>query len=320
MQILQHAGPGIYTLDSGYVRPRFDAIHIVEHAGRVALIDTATVHSVPRILSTLAELGFAADAVDWILLTHVHLDHAGGAGALMRELPDARLVVHPHGARHMVDPAKLWAGTVEVYGEAFARRAYGEVLPVPAERVVEATDGLRIDLGGRILEVADTPGHARHHVCYYDESSRGWFTGDTFGLSYRELDAGKRAFVFPTTTPVQFDPVALHASIDRMCARNPQCMFLTHYGRVEDVPRLAADLHRLIDAIVVIARAAQDLPEHACLSALRAGLCELVREESVHSGWALRGDAAVELLADDIELNAQGLVVWISHQRKKADA
>ncbi|MEC5397887.1 MBL fold metallo-hydrolase [Uliginosibacterium sp. H1] len=320
MQILQHAGPGIYTLDSGYVRPRFDAIHLVEHAGRVALVDTATTHSVPLVMSALAELGLAAEAVDWILLTHVHLDHAGGAGALMQALPNARLAVHPRGARHMIDPTVLWASTVQVYGQDFARRAYGEVLPAPATRVVEATDGLHIDLAGRVLEVADTPGHARHHVCYYDALSRGWFTGDTFGLSYRQLDAGGRAFVFPTTTPIQFDPQALHASIDRLSAREPVCMFLTHYGRVEGVPRLAADLQRLIDAMVAIAHAAQDLPEHPRLAALRAGLCELVREESRHSGWALRGDAAAELLADDIELNAQGLSVWIENQRKKNNA
>lgn len=300
----------IYAVDADYMRPQLAAIHVIRSGDQVALVDTAHNGSVPRVLAALAELGLGAEAVRYILLTHIHLDHAGGAGAFMAACPNASLVVHPRGARHMADPSKLWAGTVAVYGEADAIARYGQIQPIPAERIVEATDGMEIDLNGRVIQVADTPGHARHHVCYFDVHSRGWFTGDVFGLSYRELDRDGKAFVFPSTTPVQFDPVAMHASIDRLMAASPSAAYLTHFSRVTDLPRLAADLHRLIDAHVAIARAAADAPDHRH-QILRAGLCALLRDEAQRQQWTIGEDDLFEVFAMDLELNAQGLEVWL---------
>lgn len=305
---------GIYTLDSGYGRPHMAAIHLIVHNGRVAVVDTGSNASLPLVLSALAELGLAAGAVDWVLLTHIHLDHAGGAGSLMQALPAARLLVHPRGVRHMVDPARLWAGTVAVYGEERATALYGRLLPVDAARIVAATDGLEIELAGRRLRVLDTPGHALHHVCFWDEKARAFFTGDTFGLSYRELDVEGRAFIMPTTTPTQFDPQAMQASIDRMLAYEPRSMFLTHYGRVTEVERLGADLHRLIDTMVAVACAARG--EGAARHAeIRSGLEQIVREESARQRWALSEEAALELLQLDMELSAQGLGVWLDSRQ-----
>jgi hydroxyacylglutathione hydrolase len=308
---------GIHTLDSGYGRPHMAAIHLIVQDGRVALVDTGSNASLPLVLSALAELGLAAEAVDWVLLTHIHLDHAGGAGSLMQALPHARLVVHPRGVRHMVDPARLWAGTVAVYGEERATALYGRLLPVDAARIVAATDGLEIELAGRRLRVLDTPGHALHHVCFWDERARAFFTGDTFGLSYRELDVEGRAFIMPTTTPTQFDPQAMQASIDRMLAYQPRSMFLTHYGRVTEVERLGADLHRLLDTMVAVACAARG--EGAARHAeILSGLEQIVREESARQHWALSEEAALELLQLDMELSAQGLGVWLDSRQTAA--
>jgi hydroxyacylglutathione hydrolase len=293
------------------------AIHLIVQDGRVALVDTGSNASLPLVLSALAELGLAAEAVDWVLLTHIHLDHAGGAGSLMQALPHARLVVHPRGVRHMVDPARLWAGTVAVYGEERATALYGRLLPVDAARIVAATDGLEIELAGRRLRVLDTPGHALHHVCFWDERARAFFTGDTFGLSYRELDVEGRAFIMPTTTPTQFDPQAMQASIDRMLAYQPRSMFLTHYGRVTEVERLGADLHRLLDTMVAVACAARG--EGAARHAeILSGLEQIVREESARQHWALSEEAALELLQLDMELSAQGLGVWLDSRQTAA--
>lgn len=300
----------IYAVDSCYMRPQLAAIHLIRSGDRVAIVDTGNNASVPQVMAALAELGLGPAAVSHVLLTHIHLDHAGGAGAFMAACPNATLVVHPRGARHMADPAKLWAGTVAVYGEADAIARYGEIVPVPAGRILEATDDLMIDLNGRALRVADTPGHARHHVCYFDERSRAWFTGDVFGLSYRELDHDGKAFVFPSTTPVQFDPPALHASIDRLMAAEPAAMYLTHFSRVTDLPRLAADLHRLIDAHVAIARAGADAVDHRH-QIIRSGLSALLREEARRQQWTLDEAALFDLFAVDLELNAQGLEVWL---------
>ena len=303
-------GHGISAIDSGFGRPLLDAIHLIVEGDRAALVDTGTNASLPLVLATLADQGLAPEQVDYVILTHVHLDHAGGAGALMRALPNARLTVHPRGARHMADPARLVAGTVAVYGEAEARRMYGEILPVPVVRILETPDGARLRLGGRELVVLDTPGHARHHVCIRDGRSGHVFAGDIFGLSYRELDLDGRQFVFPSTTPVQFDPAAMHVSIDRLLALRPEAIYVTHYGRLRDVPRLGADLHRLVDAHVDAALRHRDAGagRHA---GIRSALAEILLAEARRQGWRMASKALLELMAVDLDLNAQGLGAWL---------
>lgn len=314
-------GQGIHVLDSGYLRPQLDAIHLIEDHGRVAFVDTGTHVSVPRMLAALSALGLGPDAVDYVIVTHVHLDHAGGAGLLMQQCPQARLVVHPRGAAHLIDPSRLWTATVAVYGEDRARADYGRLVPVARERVIEAGDGACLTLGGRELRFIDTPGHARHHFCVWDAQAGALFTGDTFGLSYRELDQhdgdGTRAFIFPSTTPTQFDPAALHASVERMLALQPRAIYLTHYSRITDVIRLGADLHRLIDAHAALGErwdACTDADERA--AGLAAGVHRIVVEEARRQG----GNAQrwVQVLENDITLNAQGLAAWLDTRRKSA--
>ena len=301
---------GISAIDSGFGRPLMDAIHLIVEDERAALVDTGTNASLPLVMAALAAKGLAPEQVDYVILTHIHLDHAGGAGALMRALPNAVLAVHPRGARHMADPSRLVAGTVAVYGEAQARRMYGDILPVAAGRIVETPEGATIRLSGRELHFLDTPGHARHHVCIRDGRSGQVFAGDTFGLSYRELDVDGRPSVFPITTPVQFDPPAMHASIDRLLALRPEAIYVTHYGQVRDVPRLGADLHRLIDAHVEVAL------HHLGAGAERqrriaAGLADVMLDEASRQGWRMATERLLRMMAADLELNAQGLVAWL---------
>ncbi len=312
-QLIDYAD-GVYAFDSGYGRPQLAAIHLVVQDGRAAVVDTGSNASVLRVLTALATLGIAPDAVDWVILTHIHLDHAGGAGSLMCALPQAKLLVHPRGVRHMADPTRLWEGTTAVYGAERAFELYGHLVPVPSERIVAATDGLEVRVGSRMLRVFDTPGHARHHICVWDSVAHAFFTGDTFGLSYRELDVDGRAFVVPTTTPTQFDPAGMHASIDRMLAMGPKAMYLTHFSRVTEVERLGADLHRLIDTMVAVAQAARGdgVARHV---EILAGLEQVMREEAARQNWALNEDDTLELLRIDLELNAQGLGVWLDSQR-----
>lgn len=304
---------GVYALDAQYVRPQLAAIHLIVHKGAVALVDTGSAASCPHVLAALEKLGLEPEAVRYILLSHIHLDHAGGAGALMAALPQAKLVLHSRGARHMADPAKLWAGTVAVYGEAVAVERYGALQPIAAERIVEPQDGAVIDLAGRLIHVLDTPGHARHHLCYHDPAGGGIFTGDTFGLSYRELDVAGRPAIFPTTTPVHFDPEAMHASIERLVALRPDAMYLTHFSRVTEVDRLAAELHRLIDAHVAIAgrHAGAGAQRHACIL---ADVTALLLEEWQRGGWPVSEAELLAIFADDLELNAQGLGVWLDQR------
>src|SRR6185503_17860649 len=243
MTLAVPVGNGVYRIDAEYLRPGLAASHLVVDNGRAAFVDTGAAPAHPRLMHALSEVGLAADQVDYLFLTHVHLDHAGGAGQLMRALPRARAVLHPRGAPHMVDPAKLIAGTVAVYGEAMYRQLYGEIVPIAAERVILANDRDRIALGSRTFELLDTPGHARHHYCAHDLDHVDIFSGDTVGISYRDFDTAAGAFIFPTTTPVQFDPAALHSSVDRLMAQRPQRMVLTHFGPVGDLERLSGNLH-----------------------------------------------------------------------------
>ncbi len=314
MPPLEALGHGIHGIDTGFVRPFFDASHLVVEQGRAAFVDVGTTFSVPGLLAALGALGLSREAVDYVIVTHVHLDHAGGAGEMMRLLPRAKLVVHPRGARHMVDPAKLWAGATAVYGEDAMRRNYGTLVPVDPARVVEAPDGFTLELASRPLVFLDTPGHARHHFCVWDEASRSMFTGDTFGLSYRELASGRGAFVMPTTTPVQFEPEALVASIDRLVGHAPRAMLLTHYSRVTEIERMAADLRRQIGELAALGRAVDDRPERA--ARLRAGVRELVLGWVHDHGTPLAADKVEELLSVDIELNAQGLEAWLDREKR----
>jgi glyoxylase-like metal-dependent hydrolase (beta-lactamase superfamily II) len=303
-------GHGISAVDSGYVRPQLDAIHLVIESGRAAIVDTGTNHSAPAVLAALAAQGIARGAVDYVILTHVHLDHAGGAGLLMRQFPNATLTVHPRGARHVADPSRLVAGTVAVYGEDETRRLYGEILPVDPARILATPDRTSIRLGGRELVFHDTPGHARHHVAIHDTRSGHVFAGDVFGLSYRELDDGGRQFIFPTSSPVQFDPGPYHRSIDLIAGLRPDAVYVTHYSQVRDVPAKAACLHRLVDAHAALGLRFKDAGAER-YAALEAGVRELLLEEARRYGSPLGDERVLEVYGMDVALNAQGLVAWL---------
>jgi glyoxylase-like metal-dependent hydrolase (beta-lactamase superfamily II) len=244
-------------------------------------------------------------------VTHVHLDHAGGAGTLMQRLPQATLVAHPYGARHLIDPSKLEASARAVYGDARFDEMYGALLPVAKDRVVVMEDGDELTVGGRKLEFMDAPGHARHHFTVWDEQTRGWFTGDTFGLSYRNLDTVNGAFVFPTTTPIQFDPPALIASIDRMMEKKPESMYLTHFGRVQDVQRLAEDMREGVHEFVQLAeRFASSENRTRCIE---DAMMDRLFERARAHGVTLGEDELRETFAGDVILNTQGIEFWLDH-------
>jgi glyoxylase-like metal-dependent hydrolase (beta-lactamase superfamily II) len=300
---------GITAIDTDYVRPLLDASHLIARDGRAAFVDTGTTHSVPKLLATLELKNIPRAAVDYVLLTHVHLDHAGGAGELMRHLPNAKALVHPRGAAHMIDPSKLIAGTKAVYGDVEFARLYGEIPPIPTERVLTVADDMRVQLGNSELQFIHTPGHALHHYCIVDSESHSVFTGDTFGISYRIFDTDKGAFIFPATTPVHFDPQQAHASLDRIMSFEPEACFLTHYSRVSDLSRLVGDMHAGIDAHVDIARScATNQGRIAAMKPkLHAWLVQQVREH----GCTLDQDTVDIWLKMDVDLNAKGLAVWL---------
>lgn len=307
---------GVLAVDSGFLRDRMATCYVVEADNEVAIIETGVNASVSRILSVLKMRGWDRSQVRYVIVTHVHLDHAGGAGQLMQQLPDATFVVHPRGARHMIDPARLEASARGVYGDAEFDELYGKLIPIDAARVREMQDLEQLTLGTRKLRFMDTPGHARHHFCVFDELTRGWFSGDTFGLSYRELDTEKGVFIFPTTTPTEFDPPALKQSVGKLADLQPAWMYLTHFGRVGDVDRLAPQLLAGIDALVEIGeRRARDENR---FERIRQDISDWLTTAVRDHGVRLSDEALHLIVGTDIQLNAQGVEVWLQRREKAA--
>lgn len=309
-------GNGVHAIDTHYVRPLMDASHVVVSAGRAAFVDTGTTHSVPYLLEALDHVGIAHDAVDYVCLTHIHLDHAGGAGTLLDALPNARAVLHPRGAPHMIDPEKLIAGSRVVYGDEMYDQLYGQIRAIPEERVVVVHDGDSVTFGERTFTFLDTPGHALHHYSIWDEAHRAVFSGDTFGLSYRELDTDAGPFIFPTTTPTQFDPDAAHASYDRLAGLEPKTFYLTHYSRVDYTPSLVEDLHRRLDVFVDLAKRHADSPDRR--ETMAAGIKQYLFAELRDHGYDGDAEQCNAVVGPDAELNAMGLDVWLTRLEKLA--
>ena len=306
---------GIVAIDTEYARPLQDASHLIIDGGRAAFVDTGTNNSVPLLINALWQRDLDVADVDFVFLTHIHLDHAGGAGLLMQALPNARCVVHPRGALHMADPAKLIAGTEAVYGVEQTREMYGDIQAIDQDRLVIAGDEQWFELNGRKMQALYTEGHALHHYCLSDPVSRGVFTGDSFGVSYRELDTAAGAFIFPTSTPTHFDPDAAHVSVDRIMACKPKQLYLTHYSRVRDLDRLAADMHAGIDAYTEMTLAAKDADDPYAM--ILAAMSDYLKTRARDHGFVGDDEALHSILEIDIVLNTKGLVFWLQRLKKQ---
>ena len=307
---------GITRIDADYVAPGLACVYLLREGDRLALIETGAAATVAQVLEEIGRQGLTPEAMDYIILTHIHLDHAAGAGELMRLCPNAKLVVHPRGAPHMISPEKLEAGTRAVYGDEEYERLYGALVPVPVERVIEATDGMTIDWQGRELSFLDTPGHALHHVVIHDKRSNVVFTGDTFGLSYRQFDRPDGRFLlFVTTTPVHFDPQAMARSIDRIAALTPEAVALTHYDLIPFSDGAVLQLSESLQAFTELALTAQGSGE-ARVAEVAAGILDWLTGRAMSMGNGLTESAVREWLAMDARLNAQGLEVWLNRREK----
>ena len=300
---------GILVFDTEYFRPGRVASHLVWHNGQAALVDVGPAAAAPVLLEALAAHQVDPREIQIIFLTHVHLDHAGAAGHLLQACPNASAVVHPRGAKHLVDPARLMQGALAVFGETVFSEHIGSMIPVAEDRILIAEDGATFDLAGRSLKVFHTEGHARHHYCLADVDFGGIFTGDSFGISYRELDTATGPFIFPATAPVQFDPPAAHDAIDRIMSQAPQQIHLAHFGQLDCEQRLADDLHRDLDMLVELARKYASSKDRTTVLHAEVESC-LFRRIRDH-GYA-GSDAELHALLDfDIAINVQGLEVWL---------
>lgn len=304
----------IFTVDALYYEPQLASIHLIRSNGRIAIVDTGTQYSVPQVKDCLTELGLDYQHVDLIILTHIHLDHAGGASALMALCPNASLVVHPRGARHMADPSKLIAGASAVYGTEKFNALYGQISAIDANRIIQPSDGETIDFAGRPLIFIDTPGHASHHHCIFDQQTNSVFTGDTLGVAYKALRNKHHAFVAPTTTPVQFNPDALHASIDKVMSYKPSMLYLTHYSALQPSAKIIAGLHEQIDDFVMLTQKAADSGDDFA-NVLSNEINEYLVRRCLNELDGIDEETVRHWIKLDAGLNAQGLAFWWQHKR-----
>ena len=300
------------TIDSD-VKAGFTACYLRLAGDECAFIETHTSHALPRLLAALKSEGKRPQDVRWVVITHAHLDHAAGAGALMAACPNATLLAHPRAARHMVAPQKLIDGATAVYGAARFKELYGTIQPIAADRVRALEDGESFGLGDAKLTVWHTAGHANHHFVVDDPRTETVYTGDTFGLVYPSLQKRGR-FVLPSTSPVNFDAPAARTSIEKVLALQERFVCLTHYDAYEDQAAIAAQLLRFVDhAGAWVEQAARgDEP----LDAMTASMARLWTAAIAREAPSF-GPEEMDWLALDIDLNAQGLA-FVANARRAA--
>ncbi|MDC3262400.1 MBL fold metallo-hydrolase [Candidatus Pseudothioglobus singularis] len=298
---------GISVIDSEYYSKDFAAIYLLKQKNKVIIIETGTNYSVPYVKEALSQIGLSFSDVSYVIPTHVHLDHAGGAGLLMMQCQNAALVVHPRGARHLIDPSKLVAGAKAVYGENKFKEYYGEIFPIDANRVIQADDNFILDFDGRELRFIDTPGHARHHFCIWDKATKSMFTGDTFGISYRDLDHQDELYILPSTSPVQFDPEALIQSINRIMEFKPERVCLTHFSAIKPTKKAT---NKLIESIHFVSNLAiKYADKNDSESIIYKKMMDYFLEGLNEIGFQ-NNDYAKDRLSLDVLINTQGLIYW----------
>jgi glyoxylase-like metal-dependent hydrolase (beta-lactamase superfamily II) len=296
---------GLSYLDLLFVgHPRIIATAVLHGPGGVALIDPGPSSTLPVLRRELDRAGIAMPDVRTILLTHIHLDHAGATGTLVRENPSLRVYVHERGAPHLVDPAKLLASATRLYGQDMDR-LWGEVRPVASHAIVSLAGGERITAGGRDLDVAYTPGHASHHVSYFNGDAGVAFVGDTAGI---RRDAG--GFILPPTPPPDIDLEVWRASLATIGAWGATTLFVTHFGPSAPVATHLSEMadHLQVVADLVKASLARDESDEAREAWFTEEIRTLLRRRSEQ-------DAHAYEVAGRFDLNWRGLA---RYWRKKS--
>lgn len=280
---MQTIAPKTTLIDVEYLgHPRVIAACLIEGEGSVAIVDPGPASALETLRNKLGQLGVGVAGIDAILLTHIHLDHAGATGSLVRKNPKIRVYVHERGAPHMVDPTRLLESARRLYGSEM-EGLWGEFLPVPAANVCALAGGESLGVGGRRLEVVYTPGHASHHVSYFDAATGLAFVGDTAGI---RIASGKT--ILPITPPPDIDLESWAKSWEEIRARRPERLFLTHFGPAEGVEEHLAELRERIEEWSVTVRESlqngQEDAERAALFAqqVTAQLMRHIPEQEAH--------------------------------------
>ncbi|MER2090213.1 MAG: MBL fold metallo-hydrolase [Sporosarcina sp.] len=274
----------------------------------LTIIDPGPSPSVKHVKIGLEALGFSLDQVKYIIVTHVHLDHSGGAGLLIQDCPNATVVVHPSGARHLANPERLVAGAKMVYGERFSE-LFEPIISIPADRLLVKDEGDTLEIGRTCtLKFLDTPGHAKHHFSIFDPISNGIFSGDTVGIRYEQLIRDDVNLFLPSTSPNQFDPDAMRRAIDRMSEMNLHAIYFGHYGMTDAPHKALQQVSEWLDAFMK--EAENVVAEQKGHDVLAQRLFNRVREHLRKSG--IPDDHEVYFLIEvDMQVSAMGMIDFL---------
>ena len=285
----------------------------VLYGEELTIIETSASPSIPYLLAGLKELAIDPKEIKNIIVTHIHLDHAGGVGLLLESCPNAKVIVHPRGARHLADPSKLILGARAVYGEKFDQ-LFDPILPVPKEKLIVKEDGDTLRIGEeRILTFIDTPGHAKHHFSIHDSLSDGIFTGDTIGVYYPQALETGIELVLPSTSPNQFDPKAMLESLEKIQALHVKRIYFGHFG-MSNIPSYVYEqikywLPKFVAAGERAYLSGQDSEEiqKAIEEEVYEEICNFLKERNV-----LLNEECMEILKLDLSVCAMGIVDYLA--------
>lgn len=293
--MMTNQSSSVVTIDCHYLKPKFAAAFLLIHKGRATFIENNTTHAVPHILNALEKYEIQPEKVDYLIVTHAHLDHAGGTSALLDQFKNAKVVAHPKAAKTLCSPERLIQSAKKVYGSGPFEKLYGEIKPLPETRVLRVNDGESLTWGERKFSFIYTLGHASHHICVHDSATEGVFTGDAFGLYYPEIQ-GKDLFILPSTSPIDYDPIEAKKSVEAILNLHPKTLFLTHFGEVSRVQEAKNELLKNLDI--------HEALYHWAKANLQLGdeLSKVV-ENRLKNTYSNRA----QFLKLDLELNAQGI-------------
>lgn len=308
----------VYPVDCHYVREERACAFLLIEGDRASFVDNNTVFAVPYLLEALEKRGIKRENVDYIIVTHVHLDHAGGTAELVKHCPNAKVIAHPKASRHLANPSRLIDGARAVYGEPLFTQLYGNIEPVPEEKIYSVSDNEVIKWGNRELKFMHTLGHATHHICIYDNASNGVFTGDSFGIGQSDDQTFENLFVIISTAPADFDPGEAEKTICRILELTPDYVFLPHYGIHKNPEKIADKLLRALDSMKIIINTAiaKEIPDDRLMDWLVPRVEESLKEQIKWCGYN-DVEGAMEWLGDDPRINAMGLMIAIQKMRGK---
>jgi glyoxylase-like metal-dependent hydrolase (beta-lactamase superfamily II) len=304
---------GVVTVDCQYEHPQHAAAYLLAEPDAAAFVDNNTAHAVPLLMQALADAGLAPEQVCYIVITHLHFDHAGGTSALLKQCPKAQVLCHPLAVRHLIDPSRLVASASRVYGEAAFRALYGVIEPIDSDRVRGMDDGETVKVGRRTLTFWHTPGHAKHHVAIHDTWSNGVFTGDIFGIMHASPARTPDPCLLFSSAPTDYNADQARSSIQSICDSGADRVYLTHFGEYRDLDRGRAQLFESIDGL-------EEVRSEASASRLEGDALQQLCERGVRrvlarqfERWAVpMTPADWDWLEADIRINAMGLALCVT--------